>query len=387
MLRELIAAGVRVHSVVTDCPYYLESIVKRFGKQDSAPAKFGSDGRFSRVSKGFMGQRWDGADENGERVAQDPEFWKLVYEVLLPGGYALAFSSPRTGHRQACAMEDAGFVMHPFYGWTYGQGLPKAKGVSNLLKKAGADTDDVEQWEGWYYGTQSCKPALEPIYFGQRPFDQSSGFRNVLVHGVGAINIEACRVASDGAELGRWPANLLHDGSDVVLSVFPQSVGQRGDLKGSEPSDVTKAIYGKFAGRTPFAKRDDRGSAARFFNSFPPNGSPVGYFGKAGKVDRAGSDHPTVKPIGLLRWLCRLVTPPGGTVLDPFAGSGTTGQAAIEEGFNSILIEREPTYADDIRWRFGLGKPRSIEILDMLGLADDVGTLLGAPNDLEELLG
>lgn len=376
LLRELIAAGVRVHSVVTDPPYHLESIVKRFGKQGSAPAKFGSDGRFSRASKGFMQKLWDGADENGGRIAQDPEFWKLIYELLLPGGYVLAFSSPRTGHWQACAMETAGLVMHPFFGWLYATGFPKAHA-----------TDKVEL-AGWYHGTQSVKPALEPIYFAQRPFDQKTGLANVLKHRVGAVNIDACRVASDGGDpLGRWPANILHDNSDEVLAAFPDSAGQQGDVRGDEPSGVTKEIYGKFKGRVPSAKRNDRGSAARFFNSFPPDGSPVGYFGKAGKVDRAGSDHPTVKPVALLRWLCRLVTPPGGTILDPFAGSGTTGQAAIEEGFESILIERDPTYADDIRWRFGLGKPRAIDILDMLGLADDVDTLLGAPSELEELLG
>lgn len=385
MLRQLTADGRRVHSVVTDCPYYLESIVKRFGKQGSAPAKFGSDGRFSRVSRGFMGQRWDGADENGERVAQDPEFWKLLYDLLLPGGYVLAFSSPRTGHRQACAMEDAGFIMHPFFGWIYAQGMPKAPSVSNLARKAALA--EAAEWEGWYYGTQSCKPALEPIYFAQRPFDQSSGFKNVLVHGVGAVNIEACRVPGEGVGVGRWPANLLHDNSDEVCAVFPDSDGQqaRAKIGGAKKGN----IYGKFAANitTNPEPRNDGGSAARFFNSFPPDGSPIGYFGKAGKVDRAGSEHPTVKPIALMRWLCRLVTPPGGTVLDPFAGSGSTGQAAIEEGFKPILIERDPSYADDIRWRFGLGTPRSIDILDLLGVAEDVDTLLGTPSELEELLG
>lgn len=433
VLRKLIVEGRRVHSVVTDPPYYLESIVKRFGKESSAPAKFGTDGAFARASRGFMGKSWDGADENGERIAQDPEFWKLVYELLLPGGYVLAFSSPRTGHWQACAMETAGFVMHPFFGWAYAQGMPKAPSVSKLIDKAAgnerkvvgtvkrrdirngqrearganlassamrqdgpkyiehaiteAGSPEAAEWEGWYYGTQSCKPALEPIYFAQRPFDQSSGFKNVLVHGVGAVNIEACRVPGEGVGVGRWPANLLHDNSDEVCAVFPDSDGQqaRAKIGGAKKGN----IYGKFAANitTNPEPRNDGGSAARFFNSFPPDGSPIGYFGKAGKVDRAGSEHPTVKPIALMRWLCRLVTPPGGTVLDPFAGSGSTGQAAIEEGFKPILIERDPSYADDIRWRFGLGTPRSIDILDLLGVAEDVDTLLGAPSELEELLG
>lgn len=135
-LRRLIDQGVRVHSVVCDPPYMLDSIVKRFGKAGAAPAKHGTDGAYARQSAGFMGQTWDGADKDGVYISFDPEFWALVYEILLPGGYVAAFSSPRTGHWQACAMEQAGFVMHPFLGWAYGQGFPKAHNAARAVDQA-----------------------------------------------------------------------------------------------------------------------------------------------------------------------------------------------------------------------------------------------------------
>ncbi|NRC54150.1 site-specific DNA-methyltransferase [Mesorhizobium sediminum] len=362
-------------------------MAKRFGKRGSAPAKAGSDGRFTRQSKGFMGRVWDAADESGYRIAHDPEFWSLVYDLLLPGGYCLAFSSPRTGHWQAAAMELAGFIMHPFTGWVYGSGFPKAHSVTRLARKAGVPEAELIAWEGWYYGTQSTKPAIEPVYIGQKPFDTKTGFRNVLTHGVGALNIKKCLVPTEddlnggayaksgqarddewgennsfrrdqGLEFvqpeGRWPANLLHDGSDDVVGLFPASKGQKGDVKGNEPSGVTNGIYNEFKGRVPSARRSDAGSAARFFNCFPPDIDAITYHGKAKKADRDGSSHPTVKPVGLLRHFVRLTTPAGGTVLDAFAGSGTTGAAALAEGMNALLVEREPDHADDIRRRFKL---------------------------------
>ena len=147
--------------------------------------------------------------------------------------------------------------------------------------------------------------------------------------------------------MGRWPANLCHDGSQEVLDLFPNAGGGFG----TENRKDGTGIYGKFSGETQgkTVGFGDSGSAARFF-----------YCAKASKADRAGSKHPTVKPVALMRWLCRMVTPPGGTVLDPFAGSGTTGQAALEEGFDCVLIEREEEYAADIERRLGLKAPSSI---------------------------
>lgn len=425
-LRRLIAEGVRVHSVVCDPPYGLTSITKRFSADKAAPAKFGTDGAFARASAGFMGSKWDGTG-----IERDPEFWKLILEILLPGGYVIAFSSPRTGHWQACAMEMAGFVMHPFLGWVYGQGFPKDHDAAMAIDKAlgkpghkapvgepvrrlrpGADqnrsgewekledrtyqpgtyvpgTPEGEQWNGWAYGGQALKPALEPIYVGQKPFSEKNGALNILKHGVGAINIDGCRVAADGAT-GRHPANLLHDGSDDVVAMFPQSAGQLARSSSSSSSSESRKnqhTYGDMrrgAAGTEMEPRGDGGSAARFFNAFPLDADPVIYQGKATKADRAGSKHPTVKSVRLMRWLCRLVTPPGGTVLDPFAGSGTTGEAARQEGFNCILMEAEEKFCADIRSRFNLDAPS-------LNFADEFDSLLGIQPDvdleLQDILG
>lgn len=478
-LRRLIDQGVRVHSVVTDPPYGLTSITKRFGKEGAAPAKHGTDGAFSRASGGFMGKVWDGTG-----IERDPEFWRLIWEILLPGGFVFAFSGSRTGHWQACAMEMAGFIMHPMHGWVYGSGMPKAHNAGRAVEgqlrggKArysardghlhvsegraapGAQMQEMsartmangesawsgqsvnvshpyaEPWKGWAYGTQTQKPALEPIYLGQKPFSEKNGALNLLKHGVGAMNIDACRVTAEGrplrevadfrddvtyspnslsgrvdgslrsskavgtTDLGRWPANLLHDGSEAVIDLFPDSKGQRGAILGTEPSrtgDANTHCYGEYGARPPTPVRGDEGSAARFFHGFtltdedyawaiaagliddvPALLEPIRYAGKAKKSDRAGSKHPTVKPVALMEYCITHLTPKGGTVLDPFAGSGTTGEAAQRLGFDCILMEAEPDYVDFLRQRFDL--PDEIEGL----LALEVEDLLDerkSPND------
>ena len=366
-LRRLIDEGVRVHSVVTDPPYGLTSTLERFGNSPRTESTMPKAGQYARLSKGFMGKKWD----TGE-VSFDPEFWKLIWEILLPGGYVFAFSGSRTGHWQACAMEMAGFVMHPMHGWVFGQGFPKAH-------KAG-----VEGWDGWAYGTQAQKPALEPIYLGQKPFSEKTGAENLLKHGVGAVNIDGCRVplcrddalqsgvahssrALDTADnegkwgfkavdraagLGRHPANLILDGSPEVVALFPESKGQLAAVGPQHGSRETVHAYGNYGPRPDTPPRGDSGSAARFFHQFPPDADPIIYQAKAGKADRAGSKHPTVKPIALMQYLIRHITPPGGTVLDPFAGSGTTGEAAQREGFDCILMEAEPEYVEFLQHRF-----------------------------------
>lgn len=480
-LRRLIDEGVRVHSVVTDPPYGLVSIQKRFGKEGSKAARTDkNDGSFARLSGGFMGKKWDGTG-----IERDPEFWQLIYDILLPGGYVFAFSGSRTGHWQACAMELAGFIMHPMHGWCFGSGFPKAHAADKAIDKAlgvqggfvaegnpvkrmipGADqhatgsweknndreyqpgsyvpgSPEAAEWEGWAYGTQAQKPALEPIYLGQKPFDCKTGAANILKHGVGAVNIDGCRVptsenlnggayaksggrkAMDGDERegaalgmfqpgktaevefvqpeGRHPANLILDGSPEVVAMFPARAGAAAPVKGTEPSGVTKEIYGKFNGRTAGTFFNDEGSAARFFHQFPRYacercldegwvvenqsygnpygeqvpcecggplnpGDPLIYHGKAGKTDRAGGNHPTVKPIALMQYLIRHITPPGGTVLDPFAGSGTTAEAARREGVDCILMEAETEYIEFLEKRFDIAKPE-FDFDDILGEA------------------
>lgn len=139
--------------------------------------------------------------------------------------------------------------------------------------------------------------------------------------------------------MGRWPANVIHDGSEEVLAAFPAEAGAAAPVRGTEASAAIKNAYGERE-RVPGAFHADSGSAARFF-----------YSAKADASDRLGSKHPTVKPTDLMAYLCRLVTPPGGTVLDPFAGSGSTGMACMREGFDCILIEREAEYVADIQRR------------------------------------
>lgn len=255
-----------------------------------------------------------------------------------------------------------------------------------------AATDAARQWQGW--GT-ALKPALEPITVARKPLVGTVA-ANVLACGTGALNIDACRVDGEamppntgrGAlprrsveevreprppvqphELGRWPANVIHDGSDDVLAAFPQAPGQQGPISSTAPSAKTSNVYGAMRREgessadsdnrgavgfkmKPGARRIDAGSAARFF-----------YCAKASKTDRGeGNNHPTVKPTDLMRYLCRLVTPPGGVVLDPFMGSGSTLKAAELEGFHAIGIELSPDYIAIARSRIAADAPLFAEV-------------------------
>lgn len=241
-------------------------------------------------------------------------------------------------------------------------------------RRLGGNTEAAARWSGW--GT-ALKPALEPITMARKPLNGTVA-ANVLAHCTGALHIDACRipaglmpantgsgglprrredeqrgpgmVAQPHAE-GRWPANLIHDGSDEVLAAFPDAPGQRADVSTTAPSPKTSNVYGRMSREgeasadsdnagvvgfkmKPGARRMDGGSSARFF-----------YCAKANKNDRGdGNAHPTVKPTELMAYLCRLVTRPGGKVLDPFMGSGSTGKACMREGFQFTGIEREALY-------------------------------------------
>lgn len=291
----------------------------------------------------MMGKAWD-------YDVPDQAIWEECLRVLKPGGHLLAFAGTRTQHRMAVRIEDAGFEIRDMLAWVYGSGFPKSMDVSKAIDNAaGAQreilserinrssfdpekqggggfqrgtiqvttpaTDAARQWQGW--GT-ALKPALEPITVARKPL-KGTVAANVLEWGTGALNIDGCRVGTDGGttrsgqshyaesgwstgnkvvelNAGRWPANLIHDGSD-------------------EPTELL-------------------GAAARFF-----------YCAKASKKDRGeGNTHPTVKPTDLMAYLCSLVTPPGGVVLDPFMGSGSTGKAAVREGFRFIGIEMDADY-------------------------------------------
>jgi len=344
----------------------------------------------------FMNKSWDYQIPNAD-------LWREVLRVMKPGAHLLCFGGTRTSHRIACEIEDAGFEIRDCVMWLYGSGFPKSHDVSKALDRAagverqiigtvkgkggqnlnclarvdgndsleargcgafgqGAKQNDIDipvtapatkaarQWQGW--GT-ALKPAWEPIFVARKPLIGTVAV-NVLAHGVGALNIDGCRIdrgsrAVGATDLGRWPANVTHDGSDEVMEAFARfgelrARGNTSPTKRRQSSGVWAHNGSAFGvGEDGPSDPGDTGTAARFF-----------YCAKASAKDRAGSKHPTVKPIALMRYLCRLVTQPDGTILDPFAGSGTTGQAAIEEGFNAILIEKEAQYCEDIRNRLGI---------------------------------
>lgn len=383
-----------IDSCVTDPPYALVSIGKRYGADNAAPTVAGV---YGRSTAGFMGKKWD----TGE-TAFDPAFWAEVLRVLKPGAHLVAFGGTRTYHRLVCAIEDAGFEVRDQLAWLFGSGFPKSHDVSKGIDRAAGvereltgevrrasiqrngsplgafgshpeetkrveitapATDSAKQWQGW--GT-ALKPAHEPVVLARKPLIGTVA-ANVLAHGTGALNIDASRIGTETVrferepgnvsreqyrkgttvgpkipvDYGRWPANVIHDGSEEVLAHFPDSDGQQGDVRGTEPSSpLGGTVFGRMDFRHVSAARGDSGSAARFF-----------YTAKADKDDRLQSKHPTVKPVDLIAYLVRLITPPGGTVLDPFAGSGTTGMACMREGFECVLIEREAEYVEDIKRR------------------------------------
>ena len=279
----------------------------------------------------FMNKHWD-------YDIPSVETWREVFRVLKPGGHVLSFAGTRTQHRMVAAIEDAGFEIQDMIAWVYATGMPKHQ--------------------------SRLKPALEPITVARKPAPKAT-----------LLNIDACRIAvkdevinvpqSDPTKrsgvvgsnlgisnsdtekfqaaqrasvektmtLGRYPANLIHDGSDDVVALFPDSDGAgkslpRVKITGYGDGAVGKGKSEYFGGeRIPF--ESGSGSAARFF-----------YCTKASKKDRGeGNNHVTVKPTDLMRYLCRLVTPPNGTVLDPWAGSGSTGKAAVLEGFHFVGID------------------------------------------------
>jgi site-specific DNA-methyltransferase (adenine-specific) len=375
---------------------------------------------------GFMGKKWDSTG-----IAFNSETWERCLRVLKPGGHMLAFGGSRTFHRIAVAIEDAGFELRDTIMWVYGSGFPKSHDISKVIDKAAGiwrgkatgklstnkamsspnyertpkgnpATPEAQMWEGW--GT-ALKPAFEPIILARKPISEKNIAENVLKWGTGGINIDDCRVEYNGVvktcsrksdgikdhtnpsgwkevnrtpnrpatptEAGRWPANFIHDGSEEVLRLFPETK--------STPRTPTNGGTGGVGQSTNFQRGSetspyrDSGSAARFF-----------YCAKASKKERnkglediepkktdqsrkreliggnnpynrgakpVKNNHPTVKPLELMKYLVRLVTPPEGIVLDPFAGSGTTLIAATLQDFKYIGIELNKEYIEIAKTR------------------------------------
>jgi DNA modification methylase len=391
-----------VDAIVTDPPYGLVGASRGGSSQPGDLATpYGRSGP-SKKRGGFMGKEWDASIPGAE-------YWSEALRIAKPGAYILAFGGTRTFHRLAVAIEDAGWEIRDTLMWVYGSGFPKSRNVCLDMDKMDGHgnrghriavanrhhpdgtlepngehlpayepkTDAAKQWAGW--GT-ALKPAWEPIIMARKPMVGTVA-ENVLAHGTGALNIDGCRVGVEGGtsrsmqasypknpdgtedrsgswartgheilalDAGRWPANLIHDGSEEVVACFPESRSSA-TLRNRQPrADKTQYRVG---GDYETVEYGDTGSAARFF-----------YCAKASKSDRGESNgHPTVKPTELMRYLVRLVTQPGGTVLDPFTGSGSTGKAAVLEGFEFIGIEREAEYV-------AIAEARIVEAQKSLGL-------------------
>jgi len=355
---------------------------------------------------GFMGKKWDVG-------VPAKEVFEECLRVLKPGGYLLAFGGTRTYHRLACAVEDAGFEIRDMIEWMYGSGFPKSMNIGkavdklqgnereatgkgtagkrfNKVKGFGKNTTKSDEytseweitkgtsdWEGW--GT-ALKPAHEPIVMARKPISEKTIAKNVLKWDTGGLNIDDCRIVhnepekltdrtpriddnifsdkscgfkketnhiASASQQGRFPANIIHDGSDEVLKYFPDSKSVGGF------EDFSSAARFFYCAKT---SKKDRNEGCEELNpkkidESRKEGNPGGDNLRNRGVNLTQNNHPTVKPTKLMRYLCRLITPPNGIVLDPFAGSGSTGKACILENFNYILIEKEPEYCEIIEKR------------------------------------
>lgn len=389
-----------IDAVVCDPPYGLEFMGKEWDRLFTTRDKATAD-LTGKSSSQFVAAAVDHYVA-GPQAQEWHTIWaRAAFRVLKPGGHLLAFGGSRTYHRLACAIEDAGFEIRDCLMWLYGSGFPKSLDVSKAMDKAaGAErefiatrtdgvgntaaslhkqesfaasrekvfevtapaSDAAKAWAGW--GT-ALKPAHEPIVLARKPLAAPTVAANVLQFGTGALNVDGCRIegpdwkrstphrddmrggkygSSEGKRIewapqampsaGRWPANVLLDEAAARLLD-----AQSGESKSEPVKPYTRVSRDYYSGSWPDSNGGgyrDAGGASRFF-----------YTSKAGSEDRDGSRHPTVKPVDLMKWLITLVTPPGGVVLDPFLGSGTTVYAARALGIRSIGIEREPAYLAD----------------------------------------
>lgn len=280
----------------------------------------------------FMGKDWD-------KGVPGEVFWREALRVSKPGAHLLAFGGTRTFHRLTCAIEDAGFEVRDCLSWLYGSGFPKSHNLPGGLGTA-------------------LKPGWEPVILARKPF-KSTVARNVEARGVGALRIEECRVPAPGestiwaprltrtngvalgalgpspaggSDNGRWPANVLHDGcldDEPWGRYFYSAKASRADRDAGLDSMPVL---------TP-GERSNREEGSEGVTAY------------AGGRGPARNPHPTVKPTELMRWCCRLIAPPGGIVLDPFCGSGSTGRGAVLEGLGFVGIELDAGYAEIARLR------------------------------------
>ncbi len=359
---------------------------------------------------GFMGKSWDNSG-----IAYNVEIWKEAFRVLKPGGHLLSFGGTRTYHRMACAIEDAGFEIRDQIQWIYGSGFPKSLNIGKALQKKGITNEEYNK-----YGT-ALKPAHEPIVVARKPLGEKTVAENVLKWGTGGINIDECRIEIDkeketdnrvgtdevrgeknglnstsifgctekGVQMyknnGRFPANVIHDGSPEVLELFDKA-GEVGNVyKGLRKKNTTSGTGFTLTGSKKEEGMsagiyDGLGSAARFFycakaskserNEGLAGGTGSNTYNKKCTVcgkwqlkqglsddytckcenpifEKAnGNFHPTVKPLKLMQYLVKLVTPKGGVCLDPFMGSGTTGMAAKSQGFRYIGFDMTKEYVE-----------------------------------------
>lgn len=328
-----------VSVIITDPPYGLADITTA-KTTETLSAWLAGDRSFIPGGAGFMGRAWD-------RFVPPPAIWDECSRVLPPGGHMMVFASSRTADLMSMSIRLAGFEIRDTIAWIHSQGMPKGTRANRM---AGP------QWVGW---NTTLKPGLEPIIVARKPLSGTLG-TNLKRHGVGAMNIDATRTDS-AAGTGRWPANVVLShapGCTEELCLPGCSVDELDVVAGIRTSganplrrhaELFPHLYGTFIStQAPIVHRGaDAGLASRFYPVFR-------YAPKAKKSERPvvdGSQHVSVKPLDLMRWLVRLATPPGGLVLDPFAGSGTTLQAAMLEGFDSIGIEAEENHCALIRKR------------------------------------
>ena len=372
---------------------------------------------------GFMGRKWDSTG-----IAYSVDLWRQVYRVLKPGGHLAAFGATRSYHRMAVAIEDAGFEIRDCIMWMYGSGFPKSLDISKAIDKAaGAErkvvgtyngaanygtpsgfpvggagqtvvtvtepaTEDARKWDGW--GT-ALKPAVEPAVLARKPIEGNVA-KNVLRWGTGAMNIDACRIGDDemlctrsdgtvksvnvamaapntgrvqtGFKTGRWPANvLLDDDAAVALDEACEDQPSRFFYTAKAP------VWEREAGLEDMPRKKATSTNLLDFKNKPMEGEDLegmplvkrGAHARAGaRNDGRANVHPTVKPVDLMRYLCRLLCPQGGTVLDPFMGSGSTGIAAVLEGFHFVGLELEPLHLDIARSRIEAARKRRIIVQD-----------------------